>query len=887
MLDNNVKLAQGAVASAFLMAGGISTRQLKKTPKRSKKLKEGITTNSDIIKQEGITLLRVEKSFKEIDENIKKIKFFVSKTIQLSSEELVEKKQPEQLKRKVSQEQAEKQPEQPKPRLPFFRLLRLPIKKPKPRPKPRLRKRKPRISRRVRTSARRRALNRKLRRFLARLKARAANRLRRLRNVENYRNRVRQQRQRNRIERARLRRQYAEARSRINSDRNRIIGGAETDAQRTRVSAENEARRITNEAEARARATLATTEAETRRITAEAEAESRRKIDAANQQLNEANQRTQQLNEESRRLETQRRQYINDAADASLAVEERKAELKRVQADTAIAAAERDKIVARQQELIREFETAKITLRDAAAQLDIQRQAIDAKLAEEQRRVASIQNTIDESNRLAEQRRIQNAVASGTVPQQPTIEPARPVPQTTPETPRPIPQTPPAVERTPSQQILTQQQRANAKLIAQSKIIAKTAELARRKAPAIGLVIAGGLIGWQLIQGKVTLAVITAAETLDPTWFGVTALTILPAIKLETYQATFGLDPNIDPENPGGILSGPKYKEISDIVDAEWEEAKKKLQDSLEKTKKEWKEKWRRDLDRGILPTLRESVNLNTPIQRGRGRNVTPAAGPGAEPAGQGAEPVGKPPPGSLLMPNATVADAIKKASQMIGVDESILLAMAKQESTFNAAAKADTSSAKGLFQFLDSTWNDMIRKYGKQYPQLYNGPYDALASSIAGALYIKENSKILERAGIPLTGTNIYATHFLGPGGARRLLGSNPNALAASILPDAARANKNIFYKKGDIRFPRTVKEVIDELYIKVGQYADQYASLLRNQNIGTQIGQTSTALATAEQSRGTGSNPIIVNNNNTVIVGAAKPTGASSRTESVARVG
>ena len=175
-----------------------------------------------------------------------------------------------------------------------------------------------------------------------------------------------------------------------------------------------------------------------------------------------------------------------------------------------------------------------------------------------------------------------------------------------------------------------------------------------------------------------------------------------------------------------------------------------------------------------------------------------------------------------LLMPDSTVMDAIDIASKRVGVDKGIMLAMAKQESGFNPSAKAKTSSASGLYQFINSTWNSMVEKYGKQYPELKNGRMDVLASAIAGALFIKENSEVLRKAGIPITGTSIYAAHFLGAGGAKKLLSSDPNTNAVDLMPAAANANKHIFYNKDGSA--RTTSEVENVLFEKVGKYAALY---------------------------------------------------------------
>lgn len=201
---------------------------------------------------------------------------------------------------------------------------------------------------------------------------------------------------------------------------------------------------------------------------------------------------------------------------------------------------------------------------------------------------------------------------------------------------------------------------------------------------------------------------------------------------------------------------------------------------------------------------------------------------------------------GGLLMPSLTYANAIDDASKTVGVDRALMYAIAKQESGFNPSAKASTSSAKGLFQFISSTWNEMVQKYGKDYPILKEkGPEDAKASAIAGALFIKENSSILSKAKIPVDATSVYAAHFLGAGGARTLFTSDPNKNAVEVLPKAAAANDFIFYGKTDKKIdktkPRTVKEVIDVLFEKVGQYQEKYAQSFQQKNFGTEMASSS----------------------------------------------
>ena len=239
---------------------------------------------------------------------------------------------------------------------------------------------------------------------------------------------------------------------------------------------------------------------------------------------------------------------------------------------------------------------------------------------------------------------------------------------------------------------------------------------------------------------------------------------------------------------------------------------------------------------------------------------------------------------GAIKMPDETVGAAIKEAAKKVGTDESIMLAMAKQESGFNPAAKAGTSSAKGLFQFLDATWKGMTDKYSKSFPELLKGPMDVLASAISGALYIKENSEYLKKNNIPVTGTTIYASHFLGPGGARRLLQADPNSIAASIpgMEGPAKANQFIFYKPGpdkkpDLSAPRTAGEIMEVLYNKVGKSAEQYAAVANNPSVG---GNISAASASVNSAKKQPSQQVVYNINNSVAtaVKVGAPQGSST---------
>jgi soluble lytic murein transglycosylase-like protein len=66
--------------------------------------------------------------------------------------------------------------------------------------------------------------------------------------------------------------------------------------------------------------------------------------------------------------------------------------------------------------------------------------------------------------------------------------------------------------------------------------------------------------------------------------------------------------------------------------------------------------------------------------------------------------------------PHGVVNVAIQRASDMTGIDFSFLLGTASRESGYNPRARAQTSSAAGLFQFVDQTWLATLKRHGARY---------------------------------------------------------------------------------------------------------------------------------------------------------------------------
>jgi hypothetical protein len=173
------------------------------------------------------------------------------------------------------------------------------------------------------------------------------------------------------------------------------------------------------------------------------------------------------------------------------------------------------------------------------------------------------------------------------------------------------------------------------------------------------------------------------------------------------------------------------------------------------------------------------------------------------------------------------VTAAIRKASQVTGAKFSYLLATAKVESNLNPNAAAKTSSAGGLFQFIDRTWVGTLKeagphlgyeRYADAITRTDDGRYvisdpsmrreimalkqDPTANALMAGVFTNSNAKHLtNKLGRAPTDGELYMAHFMGANGAARLITaaeSNPRAVAAESFSAAARANRPIFFDKG-----------------------------------------------------------------------------------------
>jgi hypothetical protein len=196
----------------------------------------------------------------------------------------------------------------------------------------------------------------------------------------------------------------------------------------------------------------------------------------------------------------------------------------------------------------------------------------------------------------------------------------------------------------------------------------------------------------------------------------------------------------------------------------------------------------------------------------------------------------------------------IQAASQNTGVSFSYLMAQAGKESAFEAEAGSHVSSAAGLFQFTKNTWLHLIKTHGDTHglgdlaehiQRTSKGDYvvrdsktrqhildlrrDPEISAMMAGEYAKDNKAWLEkRLGRTVDSTDLYMAHFLGPGGAAKVLKAkdqNPAQTAAELLPQAAHKNPSVFYDSN--HSPRSVTAVYDRIHQAIDKPMKQYAQL------------------------------------------------------------
>ena len=205
------------------------------------------------------------------------------------------------------------------------------------------------------------------------------------------------------------------------------------------------------------------------------------------------------------------------------------------------------------------------------------------------------------------------------------------------------------------------------------------------------------------------------------------------------------------------------------------------------------------------------------------------------------------------------LVETIVRASYLAGVDPRLLMAIADKESSFMVRARASTSTATGLFQFIDATWLRAIRDYGARFGldqearlveiadagptvadpderrrllEMRNDPF--LSTLFAASMLRAEQEKLAGRLGRQISEAEVYLVHFLGPAGAQKflaMLAEKPKTPAANLLPMAAKANRPIFYATAK-RKPKSLS--VAQVHEKIGTSLERRLVRYRDLDFG-----------------------------------------------------
>ncbi|MFT4098252.1 MAG: transglycosylase SLT domain-containing protein [Rhodoblastus sp.] len=195
------------------------------------------------------------------------------------------------------------------------------------------------------------------------------------------------------------------------------------------------------------------------------------------------------------------------------------------------------------------------------------------------------------------------------------------------------------------------------------------------------------------------------------------------------------------------------------------------------------------------------------------------------------------------------LVETVIRAAQRADYDPTMLMAIADKESSMRATARASTSSAAGLFQFIDKTWLQCVRQFGAQHGLAreaaeIEGPDDKptiadadelarvlalrerpyLAAVMAAEMLKRDGGKVAEELGRPLSAGETYLIHFLGTRDAGLFmsrLAATPKDSAAAMLPKPARANKPIFFEDGKAKAVADVHKKFEDM---MGMRLDRY---------------------------------------------------------------
>lgn len=224
------------------------------------------------------------------------------------------------------------------------------------------------------------------------------------------------------------------------------------------------------------------------------------------------------------------------------------------------------------------------------------------------------------------------------------------------------------------------------------------------------------------------------------------------------------------------------------------------------------------------------------------------------------------------LTATTQIHSLIATAAAKTGVDFDYLLATAQRESGLETQAKSKTSSASGLFQFIDQTWLSVVKQHGaehglsdfaNQIERTESGRLNVAdpavkeeilalrhdprtASLMAGELTRDAANALQGKLGRAVSKGELYMAHFLGASGAARFITAaeaNPDARAAESFGREAAANRSVFFETSGKM--RSLKDVYARLTHTHESGADPTAGGMEPQRVAQSAVRSVSAFA------------------------------------------
>ena len=213
---------------------------------------------------------------------------------------------------------------------------------------------------------------------------------------------------------------------------------------------------------------------------------------------------------------------------------------------------------------------------------------------------------------------------------------------------------------------------------------------------------------------------------------------------------------------------------------------------------------------------------------------------------------------------------AIQLASHRTKISTDYLIVTAYMEAHFDANARSSTSSAAGMYQFIDSTWLQLMAEHGHDYGWAgyadeiactssghcrYKGRdgltkvmdlrYDSMTATFLSAEFARSNKGDMERAlGRKVEDAELYLAHFLGAPGAVTLIQAKEagsSKTAAALFPGAADANRSLFYRSR--RHALSCGEFYDAMQARWNKARREVAALIEQERKRAPAADTSTS--------------------------------------------